>query len=220
MCDRFNLTADLTELNDRYRLSKTMFYYANDRSLRPQQPITAITAKGNERILDEFRWGLMPFWAQDSVLVDSEAIYDKRAFDHLLKRQRCIIPASSFDRVTSLGRKKEQVQRYMTNDGQTFAMAGVYDVWSGSFGEELRTCSILIKRIQNNETGSMETVPFIMNEEQADTWLDTELFDKPALYRWMRTVELPPLRLLPDSWQDMADSQDQEDGAAAAHGIG
>ncbi|GAA4871227.1 SOS response-associated peptidase [Paenibacillus vulneris] len=220
MCDRFNLTADLTELNDRYRLSKTMFYYANDRSLRPQQPITAITAKGNERILDEFRWGLMPFWAQDSVLVDSEAIYDKRAFDHLLKRQRCIIPASSFDRVTSLGRKKEQVQRYMTNDGQTFAMAGVYDVWSGSFGEELRTCSILIKRIQNNETGSMETVPFIMNEEQADTWLDTELFDKSALYRWMRTVELPPLRLLPDSWQDMADSQDQEDGAAAAHGIG
>ncbi|MBE1446354.1 SOS response-associated peptidase family protein [Paenibacillus sp. OAS669] len=220
MCDRFNLTADLTELNDRYRLSKTMFYYANDRSLRPQQPITAITAKGNERILDEFRWGLMPFWAQDSVLVDSEAIYDKRAFDHLLKRQRCIIPASSFDRVTSLGRKKEQVQRYMTNDGQTFAMAGVYDVWSGSFGEELRTCSILIKRIQNNETGSMETVPFIMNEEQADTWLDTELFDKPALYRWMRTVELPPLRLLPDSWQDMADSQDQEDGAAAAHSIG
>ncbi|WP_282941743.1 SOS response-associated peptidase family protein [Paenibacillus sp. RC67] len=216
MCDRYTLTADLSELSDRFRVSKTIFYYANQRSMKPQQSIAVISVKNHERTLDEFRWGLMPFWAQDSILADYQSIFDKRAFDHLLKRQRCIIPGSSFDRVTPLNRKEEKVSRYIVHEGRTFAMAGVFDVWCGSFGEELRTCSILTRKVRNKDTGEFETVPLILNEEQSDTWLDTDLFDKNALYRWMRSLESPTLRELPASWWDRADSwEPEEDGIAS-----
>lgn len=219
MCDRYTLTAELSELSYRFQISRTMFYFVNQRSMRPQEPISVISVKHQERTLDEFRWGLMPFWAQDSIHADYHSIFEKRAFDHLLKRQRCIIPGSSFDRVTPLNRKEEKVNRYIMHDGQTFAMAGVYDVWCGSFGEELRTCSILTRQVRNNETGREETVPFILNDEQADTWLDPDLFDKDVIYRWMKTLKSPALRELPAAWWDRADSWEPDEEGIAAPGV-
>ncbi|WP_028550376.1 SOS response-associated peptidase [Paenibacillus sp. UNC451MF] len=219
MCDQYTLTADLSELNDRYNITRTMFYYANQRSMLPKQPIAAITVKNQERTLDEFRWGLMPFWAQDSIHADYQTIFEKRAFDHLLKRQRCIIPGSSFDKITPLDQKQQKINRYIVQDGRTFAMAGVYDVWCGSFGEELRTCSILTRKIRNESTGLEEVVPLILDVEQTDTWLDTDLFDKHALYQWMRTLDAPKLRELPAAWWDRADSWDPEEEGIASPSI-
>ncbi|MCS7459483.1 SOS response-associated peptidase [Paenibacillus doosanensis] len=211
MCDRFTLHAELSDLQDRYGLSKALFYYANQRSLQPQQPIAAVVVQHGERILDEYRWGLMPFWAQDSIVADSASVFGKRAFDHLLKRQRCIIPGSSFDKVYRPNAKEEQVSRFIIPGGQTFAMAGVYDVWSGSFGEQLRTCAILTRKVRNFSTGLEDTVPLILNEEQVDTWLDPGLFNKQLLREWLHSTANPPLCELPTALWDRAGSWDETD---------
>lgn len=214
MCDRFILHADLDDLSERYGVSKVLSYYSHQNSRLPHESVAAITQKGSKRTLDEFRWGLMPFWARDSVQADSDNVFRNRAFDYLVKRQRCIIPGSSFDRVTRLDPKNENSERYIVQNGQTFAMAGVYDVWNSSFGEELRTCTIIIKKSTNDSTGADERIPVILDEQQIDTWLDPNVFHKNELMEWMQSIELPPLRLLPASYGDRANDVEEENSGA------
>ncbi|MFE5319648.1 SOS response-associated peptidase family protein [Paenibacillus sp. NPDC056579] len=218
MCDRFILHADLDELNERYGITRALSYYSHQNNRLPNESIAAITQKDSVRTLDEYRWGLMPFWARDSVLADNLNVFRNRAFDYLVKRQRCVIPGSSFDRVTWLNPKKEAVDRYIAQDGRTFAMAGVYDVWKGSLGEELRTCTIVTRKRTDDDTGSEVRVPILFDEEQVEAWLDPKRFDKTALMHWLESIQSPQFQKLPVSLWDRADGLEGLDGEALGTG--
>lgn len=209
MCNRLNLQADVSELTDSFGVSRVLFYYANQRSLVPNESIAVIRTKENERTLDECRWGLMPFWAQDANRADISTVFEKRAFDHLLKRQRCVVPASSFDQVTVLSKKQEKVRRFVMPSRATFGMAAVFDEWNGSFDEELRTCTILTRRVWNDAQGLEEQVPVILNPEQIERWLSPDLFDKQLVQELVDSIEKPALRELPSALWDRLWSEEE-----------
>jgi len=216
MCDRFLLHAESNDLSERFRITRTLAYYAHRKNRLPNEPIAAIIQKDQVRTLDEFRWGLMPFWAPDSIQADIYSLFSKRAFDYLVKRQRCIIPGNSYEQVIRTNGKKERSTRFMMPDGQPFAIAGVYDVWNSSSGDELRTCTMITRTVYNDSTGREEQAPILLDEQQIEKWLDPAMFDKTAIVQWLDKIKLPQLHRITMSSLDRKSDRDEENTGAVA----
>lgn len=58
--------------------------------------------KSRQRLLYPFRWGLLPFWAEEEkvsysmINARAESLADKKSFKPCFESQRCIVPASGF----------------------------------------------------------------------------------------------------------------------------
>ncbi|PYI49933.1 SOS response-associated peptidase family protein [Paenibacillus flagellatus] len=197
---RFTLQADVGRLTERFGVTQVLAYYESEREKAPTGNVAAICSKGNERMLDEFRWGLMPFWAKDSVQADARSVLGNKTFDYLLKRQRCVIPCTTYYRVVPEDGKKSGPDRIVLHEGDSLGMAGIYDVWVSPQGEELRTCTIL--SMEQAAPGREEQVPMLLGEEQIEEWLDGAYKDKDDVERLLETIAArqPRLRPLPSGY--------------------
>lgn len=178
MSYRITLQADAGQLTGHFGVTQVLAYYERNIERGPTEYITAICAKGKERVLDEFRWGLLPFWARNSVQADGVSILANRSFDYLLRRQRCVIPCSTYYRFVPEQRKRK-AERILLHRGSSLPMAGVYDVRISPLGEELRTCTILTTR--SSAPGREEDVPMLLGPEQIDAWLSSDHLDKRSI---------------------------------------
>ena len=119
-------------------------------NIAPTQPIPVIRQNPKETVreLSLMRWGLIPSWAKDSsaaakmINARSETAATKPAFGDALKSRRCLIPADGFYEWMRTGKGK-QPHCFEVNDGQLFALAGLWDRWKNPNGNWIKTCSIL-----------------------------------------------------------------------------
>lgn len=146
-----------------------------------------IEDKKGERILDEFRWGLMPFWARDAVCADSDELFDNPVFGRIIKKQRCVIPCSGFFVSQTKGKHTQWVKISMRSG--TFGIAGIYDVWRAPSGEELRTCNILMTRANSVVSSYHDRMPAILEQEKVGKWLSKGVRDPYALHAMLRPMD-------------------------------
>lgn len=194
MSFRYTLQADTGRLIGHFGITHVLSYYETDREFGPTESISAICTKPNERVLDEFRWGLLPFWARNAVQADGLAILANKSFDYLLKRQRCVIPCSAYYRYVP-GQGKRKPERVLLHKGELLAMAGVYDVRISPQGEELRTCTIL--SVPALASGREEQLPILLTPEQTDRWLAPDYLDKRAVRDMVETIAETQPKWLP-----------------------
>ena len=72
----------------------------------------------------------------------------------------------------------------------TFGIAGLYDVWRAPSGEEeLRTCMMLMTEANPLVSPYHGNMPAILDQEQAEKWLDPELKDSRLLRSFLRPVD-------------------------------
>lgn len=64
MCKRYSLAADLDEVRDHFAIQRVMYYYKNRYNISPTQHAPIILYEDGERIMDEYRWGFIPFGAR------------------------------------------------------------------------------------------------------------------------------------------------------------
>ncbi|WP_248925826.1 SOS response-associated peptidase [Paenibacillus hamazuiensis] len=187
MCNSISIGADVRQLTEQFRIDNVLFYSAGRREISPTESLSAILVRKNERQLDEFRWGLMPFWAKDSVWLDSRAILEKRAFQRILKKQRCVIPSSGF--YITQTENKRTVRVKLTMRGGTFGIAGLYDVWRSSSGDELRTCTMLMTEANPLVAPYMNRMPAILGPEEVELWLAQELKEPLELQALLKPMD-------------------------------
>jgi putative SOS response-associated peptidase YedK len=128
-------------------------------NIAPTQQVVAVTAAEADwppRNAAWFRWGLVPFWADDPSIgskmlnARSETVADKPAFRAAFRKRRCLIPADGFYEWQKLSSGKKQPWWIHQADEQPFAMAGLWESWTpgknpqGAPGTApLLTCTIL-----------------------------------------------------------------------------
>lgn len=192
---RFTLQADVRQLTGRFGVTQVLAYDAREREKCPTDYIACVYTQGNERVLDEFRWGLLPFWAKNSVQADGVTTLSNKSFAYGLKRQRCIIPCSTYYRhIPERGRKK--AGQLMLHQGEMLAMAGVYDIRLSPQGEELRACTIL--SVRKAAPGQDEEVPILLGAKQIEAWLSPDFMDRRSVIDLVEAiVESQPKSLLP-----------------------
>jgi len=193
MCQSLWSATDLSEVKERYQVEKVMFHTAERQEINPTDSIAAVfDHKFEGRLLDEFRWGLMPYWAKDSVLMESRTMLWKPIFDRILKKQRCVIPCSGF--FVSRTEGKETQRARLTMRSGTFAIAGLYDVFRSPSGGELRTLTLMTTQANALVSPYQRQMPAILEEEDVESWLKGTFDDSFALHALLKPMD--PFQML------------------------
>lgn len=187
MCGRFAQPRSSDELARIFRAS-TATELAGDRyNVAPTDPVAAVVEHHGDRVVDVFRWGLVPFYADSPrgaarlINARSETVEESPAFRASFRRHRCMVPADAFyewrrQRDPVSGRviaRQPFAIRPVADD--PFAFAGVWATWGDPVtAERLYTVSILTGPPNSLVEAVHDRMPIILAPESWDEWLDPE----------------------------------------------
>ena len=175
MCGRFALSkADRKRLEAQFGAVEPPVV-ADAYNIAPTQPVWAISQRGNERVMRQHRFGLVPSWAKDmkisSSLINarSETIFEKPAFRKAVATRRCVIPASGF---YEWRKPDKQPFYFYPEDEQLFAFAGIWESWRPEKdAEPMLSCSIVTGAASNDIAPIHDRMPLLLTRDTLDLWL-------------------------------------------------
>ncbi len=138
MCGRYYRRSDKQKIAEAFRTGlPTTFEILPSYNVAPQtfQPVVCLNRKTLERELLQMRWGLVPYWANDTrsaystINAKAETLTSSPAFREAVKRRRCLIPADGFFEWQPIDKKTKQPFAFGLKDGSLFALAGLFDAW-------------------------------------------------------------------------------------------
>jgi putative SOS response-associated peptidase YedK len=154
------------------------------------------------RVLDQFRWGLVPHWATDvrmgnkMINARAETVAKTPAYRSAFATHRCLIVVDGFYewQVPDRHDPKKKVPYYFHRaDGRPITFAGLYDTWwDKSRSSEpdpetlLRTCTIITTEAGSDMVEVHNRMPVILDHQTYDPWLDRHSQDTDALQHLLR----------------------------------
>jgi putative SOS response-associated peptidase YedK len=188
MCGRYTQTQNIDQLVLRFQIQELGFEPTPRYNIAPTQPVaTIIQSSEHGRVLDSFRWGLIPSWAKDPSIGNkminarAETLAEKPSFKTALLRRRCLIPADGFYEWKKEGEgkgAKKQPMRIHLKSGEPFALAGLWDEWISPDGSPLRTCTIITTSPNPLMSPIHNRMPAILRRDDEADWLDMAANDR------------------------------------------
>lgn len=185
MCGRFSLNADPTQLKKLFPWLTIPEDMQPRYNVAPTQPVAAVPNDGKNQ-LDYFVWGLIPSWSKDPKMgsrminARSETVDEKPSFRSAFKRRRCLILADGFYEWKRTSGSKTPMYIKLKSDN-TFALAGLWEIWHAQDGSEIRSCTILTSEPNELLRNIHNRMPVILPEKHYQFWLDTGEPDGDAL---------------------------------------
>lgn len=189
MCGRFTLISDISEIEDTFAVDRIDYEYRPRYNIAPSQTIAVINGNSGKRVLEGYRWGLVPFWAKDikigykMINARAETIQSKPAFRHLLTTKRILIPSDGFYEWKRAEKDTKQPYRFQINSKGVYGFAGLFDEWKDPEGEILRSCTIITTKPNDLVADVHNRMPVILDRGAADIWLDPDVTDKEKLQK-------------------------------------
>lgn len=191
MCGRFAQPRSSEELAAIFR-ARPAAEIAGDRyNVAPTDEVAGVLEHHGERVIEPFKWGLVPWYAEDSeggarlINARAETVEHSPAFRTSFAKRRLIVPAEAFyEWHRADGRRQPFAVR--RRDGEPLALAGVWAIWRDpETGERLYTCSI-ITTVPNDLVAPIHNrMPVVLDQADWDRWLaeGTPLKElRPLLY--------------------------------------
>ncbi len=135
-----------------------------------------------ERVLMNFRWGLIPWWSKDakggSRLINArrETVMTKSSFREAFEKRRIIVPADGYYewRRTKTGGK--QPYFFTRADGAPMAFAGLAERWRDKNASKdapvIRSCTVITTPAGPDVQGIHDRMPVLLDPATFDLWLD------------------------------------------------
>lgn len=183
MCGRYTLI-EISSLGERFNLIVPEGLSPRY-NIAPTQKVPVILNEGTRR-LALFKWGLIPSWAKDCKMgarfinARAETVHEKPSFRHILRHQRCLVPADGFYEWEKNGALKKPY-RYTLKSGDLFAIAGLWDAWESSKGETVFTFTIITTTANETVSQIHDRMPVIIRREAESIWLDNGITDSTVL---------------------------------------
>lgn len=146
-------------------------------NVAPTESVFLVRRQDGQTSAEQARWWLTPSWASQ---VDqkysmfnarSETLAKSRAFGQPFKRQRGIVPMSSF---IEWRMEEGAKQPYLiSNADRALAVAALWDVWSGG-DEPLLTCTLVTTAAAPGFEPWHNRMPVMLAPEECARWLDNE----------------------------------------------
>jgi len=179
MCGRFSLTTEIHKLQERFFLENSdSLDFQLSYNIAPGQKVLVVV-KGEQKNKAGFlHWGLVPSWANDKKIGNkminarAETLQEKVSFRRLLERRRCLILADSFFEWKAEEGVKKPV-RFVMQDKQPFAFAGLWDRWNHN-GEELVSCTVITTQPNELVKDVHNRMPVILQKEHEQKWIDQQ----------------------------------------------
>ncbi|MBU8898407.1 SOS response-associated peptidase [Corallococcus sp. H22C18031201] len=148
-------------------------------NLSPTQQMPVVPNDG-ARLLDAFRWGLIPSWAKDASIGNklinarAETVAEKPSFRSALKRRRCLVLVDGWYEWKQTTKPKTPFL-FRRKDGKPIALAGLWEEWTApDTGEVLRTCTVITTGPNALMAPIHDRMPVILAPEARDLWLRPE----------------------------------------------
>lgn len=182
MCGRFGQTATAAELAAAFEAAWRHEAPADlpRFNIAPTQDAPVLRMKDGVRVLDAYRWGLIPSWAKDASIgarminARAESVLEKPAFRAAFERRRCLVPASGFYewRKTAAGKVPQWIYPV---DGAPLTFAGLWEFWKPvQDAEPVLTFTILTTTPSADVAMVHDRMPVVVAPADRNAWLDKE----------------------------------------------
>lgn len=151
-------------------------YNVGPRGLAP-----VLRVDGGERVLQAFRWGLIPAWAKDPAVGDrcfnarGETAHEKPVFRSAFRRRRCLVPLPGFYEWQKIpGRTRKQPWWIHPADGGTMTVAGLWEEWRPDRDTEpVYTFAIVTTEPNGFMRELHHRMPVVLDGPGREAWLDS-----------------------------------------------
>jgi len=172
MCGRYELKAKARELNRHFpQLHLSQGEMPHSGEMLPTDSVLMITGNGTGYLATKARWGLVgSFLDQEPrsplTTLHSEGLASKPFYSKILKRNRCLIPATAFYEWQSLAGAKQKM-RISQPKGEALMFAGIFDhhPLAGT------TCAILTTAADASVSPVHDRMPVILGRDESSFWL-------------------------------------------------
>lgn len=147
----------------------------------PQRRLFAVTELNGERVLDRYRWGLVPSWAKDPALGNrlfnarGETVAEKPSFRSAFAKRPCAIPVDGFYEWDHRPGKNRQPNFFTRVDGAPLVLAGLYEHWHDpavTDASTLATCTIITTTPSEDVDEIHDRMPVVLELSDVETWLN------------------------------------------------
>jgi putative SOS response-associated peptidase YedK len=174
MCGRFNVI-DNPGLQQLLRDLGIDLNLPSRANIAPTEPVALVRQFDGAARLDTARWWLTPSWApavdQKYSMFNArcETLATSRAFRTPFKRQRGILPMSSF--IEWRNETDGKIPWRISTQDDALAVAALWDVWDGD-GSELLSCTLITTDAAPQFLPWHRRMPVLLSREEIPRWLD------------------------------------------------
>lgn len=194
MCGRFSITGDLDFYAEYFGVDEVATDpLAKSWNVAPTDPVYVIAVRDDQRQLGSMKWGLVPYWAEDTKSIHinarSETVATTAAFRDSFARKRCLIPADGFYEwePPESGRAPHWVYRA---DGHPMVFGGIWATrLDQGTGEWNRTCSIITQKAEGVISSIHDRMPVSLRPDVWEPWLDRDLRDPEAALGLIQPID-------------------------------
>ena len=194
MCGRFVGFRNIEQLKVYFPIEVEKCDSIINYNVAPSQKILAVARIDGRNVLDQYHWGLVPYWAKDSSIGNkminarSETVATKPSFRQAFKKRRCLILADGFYEWKSQKGIKQPIL-FTLPDKSPFAFAGLWETWKdGHTSDQIyQSCTILTRKAEGPIQIIHHRMPVILKPGEYDYWLDTENRDAEELQKRLQT---------------------------------
>jgi putative SOS response-associated peptidase YedK len=182
MCGRYTLAHSTEEILARFKLLMLERQITPRYNIAPSNWVPIIIAnRGPQggRLIDAARWGFVASWVRDvkkmppMINARAESIAVKPFFRTAFSARRCIVPADGFYEWE--GKSKDRKPwRIRLKNKSLMGFAGLYEDWSSTDGDEIRTCTIITTTANATMSRFHDRMPAILPRQLESTWLDPQ----------------------------------------------
>lgn len=178
MIDRYSITASSARIHERFR-SDILDTYTPKYNAAPTQLLPVITHSTPHGV-STFFWGASPDWSKNKALSEriinarAEAILEKPALKKTMMKARCLVPADGFYAWKKVGKKTAIPYRFIATDQDLFSLAGLWEEYEDTSGNELHTFSIVTTPANEMVATVQERMPAILTPAAEKIWMENE----------------------------------------------
>ena len=187
MCGRFVRKSTITVIEDEFEIYEVQWAFEPSYNIAPSQDVACVIGNGGNRLV-KFRWGLVPFWADDPSIgykminARAETVAQKRSFARAFRKQRCLVIADGFYEWRKLADSKRKTPMYVhLREDRPFGFAGLYENWKSKDGTVLQSCTIITTHPNELMVPIHNRMPVIIPPDKRKIWLDSEIQDPGRL---------------------------------------
>jgi putative SOS response-associated peptidase YedK len=173
MCGRTSLFADPSVVEAQFE-AEFDYAYEPRYNVAPGQPLATIRNTSRDTIGRQ-EWGFIPSWPDDPaeaprpINARAETVARKPFFSDAFQERRCLVLADGFYEWTG-ERGRKQPYRFHLADDRPFAMAGIWNRWTGN-GETRETVAVVTTEPNDLMAPIHDRMPVVLAPGEYDTWL-------------------------------------------------
>jgi putative SOS response-associated peptidase YedK len=185
MCGRFAQPRSADDLAQLYAASAVGRLPGEQYNVAPTDEVSAVIQPHEERLVDTFRWGLVPVWAASPregarmINARAETVTTSSAFRGAFRTRRCIVPADAFYEWRRDGppgprggRPRPEPWAIRRRDGTPLSFAGLWSVWRDpQTAARLYTCTVITTTPNEVVAPFHHRMPVILEAGTWDAWL-------------------------------------------------